>query len=156
MKTCFKCNQEKPVLDFYKHPQMKDGHLGKCKECCKKEARANGRLPHVRAYDMARSMLPHRVKARQEYAKTERGKERQRAGNLAWKNRNSEKRKAQIALGNAVRDGKLIKQPCEKCGTGKAHGHHEDYSKPLDVIWLCHKCHRRQHKGDLNGERQCL
>lgn len=39
MKTCFKCNQEKPIDDFYVHKQMGDGHLGKCKECTKQDAK---------------------------------------------------------------------------------------------------------------------
>ena len=36
-KICFKCSQIKPLTDYYKHPQMGDGHLGKCKECTKKD-----------------------------------------------------------------------------------------------------------------------
>jgi len=38
-KICFKCRAEKDLDGFYKHPQMGDGHLGKCKECTKKDAR---------------------------------------------------------------------------------------------------------------------
>ena len=41
--------------------------------------------------------------------------------------------------------GVLIKKPCEKCGDPKAQGHHDDYSKPLDVRWLCAFHHREHH-----------
>jgi len=38
MKTCIICNTEKPLEEFYKHSQMTDGHLNKCKDCCKIQA----------------------------------------------------------------------------------------------------------------------
>lgn len=39
MKICFKCSKEKPLTEYYKHKDMADGRLGKCKECTKKESK---------------------------------------------------------------------------------------------------------------------
>lgn len=60
-----------------------------------------------------------------------------------------EKRRAREAVNNAIRDRKLNKQPCYACGAVKAEAHHENYSKPLDVTWLCRRCHKNVHAGKL-------
>lgn len=57
----------------------------------------------------------------------------------------AEKVRSRKALNYAVATGKIIPQPCERCGAPKAQGHHADYSKPLDVRWLCAKCHSQHH-----------
>lgn len=52
----------------------------------------------------------------------------------------------------AVAAGLLVRQPCEVCGEQKSHGHHPDYTKPLEVIWLCPMHHRVLHAyGEILG-----
>lgn len=49
-------------------------------------------------------------------------------------------------LAIALKSGHLIKQPCEECGQIEGvDGHHPDYDKPLDIIWLCRLHHAREH-----------
>ena len=58
---------------------------------------------------------------------------------------------AHSMVSKAVERGELIRPDrCERCGSPPGddrgiHGHHEDYSKPLDVVWLCRKCHCMRH-----------
>lgn len=91
----------------------------------------------VRAADRARYVRdkPKRRAAMDEYAKANR--ERVNAAKKRWRERNPEKYAAHTVVGNALRSGKLVKQPCERCGAQKVHAHHDDYSKPLEVRWLC-------------------
>ena len=150
MKVCRECNTEKPLSDFYKHSKMADGHLNKCIECVKsrvtKHREAN--LQKIQAYDKLRSNQPHRIMARKEYAKTEQGKEAHRRGIKAYQERYPMRHAAHVITGNAIRDGKLIRTSnCSVCGsTEKIEGHHDDYTKPLDVRWLCEKCHKEWHR----------
>jgi len=134
LKKCFKCNWIKPLSDFYKHPQMADGRLNKCKDCNKKDVRLNRRnnIDYYRSYDRARGS-------------------RQDLNDLKEYRRNNPlKYKAHSAVGYAIKSGKLVKMPCEVCGENKVHAHHDDYAKPLDVRWLCPPHHFQWHKE--NGE----
>lgn len=154
-KECFKCKQTKTIDDFYKHPETVDGRLGKCKSCTKKDVclHRSLNLEEVRAYDRKRSSLPHRVQKNKEYEQTPAGKEKLRLAKAAWALRNPEKRAAEFAVSNAVRDGRLQRLPCYVCGSSDSEGHHEDYSRPLDVIWLCPKHHSAHHKAKREAER---
>jgi predicted Fe-S protein YdhL (DUF1289 family) len=63
----------------------------------------------------------------------------------AWIERNPDARRAQVAVGHALRAGTLERGPCEVCGATRVHGHHDDYSRPLDVRWLCPRHHSEHH-----------
>ena len=128
-KTCFKCHKTLPLEAFYKHKQMGDGHLNKCKECTKRDAfvHRENNLEKIRAYDRSRGN-------RQDYSYTK-----------EYRAANEEKYKAHQVVLNAVRTGKLRKAPCITCGNEKVEAHHPDYSSPLDVVWLCSSCHSRAH-----------
>lgn len=68
------------------------------------------------------------------------------ARTAAWRTNHPEKWRAHQAVQTALRNGTLTKRPCEVCGsTVRIHGHHDDYSKPLEVIWLCHSHHMERH-----------
>lgn len=45
-----------------------------------------------------------------------------------------------------LRRGLLKKEPCIECGSPDSEMHHEDYNKPLEVIWLCRKHHLKRHR----------
>ncbi len=132
MKECFRCKRTLPLTDFYKHPEMADGHLGKCKECNKQDVRAN--------YEKRREQyLEYDRKRYRESAK-------RRAGIEASQQRHPDKDRARIRLRSAVAGGKIQKKPCEVCGNVKVDAHHDDYSKPLSVRWLCRKHHMEHHR----------
>jgi hypothetical protein len=133
MKKCFKCGKRKPIEQFYKHSQMDDGHLGKCIECAKQDAKTRYHDPKnrekIQAYERSRFNTPHRKKKYLEYQRTRRAK---------W----PEKTKARELVRKALLSGQLVKEPCRICGDVNVQAHHTDYSKPLDVQWLCFTHHR--------------
>jgi len=70
-----------------------------------------------------------------------------REKNARWKAANREKYLAHKRVEAALRFGKLARQPCERCGaTDLVHAHHDDYARPLDVMWLCPTHHRERHR----------
>jgi hypothetical protein len=109
----------KPFSEFYTNKGMADGHNAWCIECRKiymvaYRKSAAGKLSNIKTAHMQARKNPQRAKAE-------------------W------------ALNHAVRSGRVAKaNKCCFCGSAhKIEGHHYDYSLPLDVIWLCHKCHRK-------------
>lgn len=69
-----------------------------------------------------------------------------RTKNRKWEERFPEKRRAHRAVEAALKSGKLIRRPCERCGDTRSQAHHDDYFHPLAVTWLCQPHHRERHR----------
>lgn len=62
-----------------------------------------------------------------------------------WRRQNPEKYLAHVAVQRALMNGQLVKSSCEICGNLAVDAHHSDYSRPLEVRWLCRQHHVRLH-----------
>lgn len=131
-KKCKKCNRIKPIHLFYEHKKMIDGHLSFCKKCVKERIykRAIIKKEYIREYERKRNQQPDRKLRESIRQKIRRAK-------------NPRKYKAWQKVSNAIRDGRLIKQPCEICGELKVEAHHPDHRSAFKIRWLCHEHHRQ-------------
>lgn len=151
-KKCKKCLKKKSLNDFYVHGGMSDGRLSFCKECIKKNVRNH----YYKNIDVIRESERKRYQKRKnnpEYKK--RVKETLR---LWYKNnraRANELNKAYYKRHGLPRNinrklSESIPNNCEICNVEKSkvfalHGHHENYSKPFNVKWICPSCHGKLH-----------
>jgi hypothetical protein len=122
-KHCPECSVRKPRGEFNRNRSKYDGLQSLCRDCDNTRRRA-GRLAMT-----------------EEQRERERQRERDRV-------RDPEKTGAKYRTWKAVLHGALLRAPCESCGAPKAEAHHDDYSRPLDVRWLCRSCHMRHHANE--------
>lgn len=119
----------------------KCGGCGECDRC--KRAAYMREWWRALSPERKREYLDRRQELRGEKIR-ERDRERWYPGRK--KPRAPEKRRAQWTVANALRDKRLFRQPCEVCGEEEVQAHHSDYSRPLDVRWLCRKHHMELHR----------
>lgn len=181
MRICRRCKEEKDDKEFGRLKSSKDGVNPRCRRCCCESVKNSTPSPesiekkkkyvaewqkrnrekrleqsrdwYARNLDKARAMS---LEATKKYFKTERGKKLRRERGEKWKKENPEKALTQSRFKDAVRYGKIIRpNQCENCKEiCVPHGHHEDYDKPYDVVWLCEICHfYLHHKPDIYAER---
>ena len=114
---------------------MADGRLNKCKECTKGDSK--------KTYEKIQSIPELAIRER----KRQRIKENKRRieGRAKKYKKQLRRSPASDILARAIRLKQIEKKPCEICGKTRAQGHHEDYSKPLDVVWLCIRHHNDRH-----------
>jgi len=133
-KLCSKCKRELPLTKKYwsKNKWNKDGWMYQCRECKK-------------MYDRIYSR-----KYREEHPEWKKADNKKNLGLQKrlireHENRYPERISANRILQYAVKKGSIKKEPCVVCGNPKSQGHHPDYSKPLEVVWLCAKHHKAIH-----------
>jgi ribosomal protein S27AE len=128
MKVCKGCERSFPLTGFYAHPETKDGRLNFCKECVKQ------RMRNQRA-DGDHVLKLQRQRQRYTYDRERMKRYRPRAAGRAH---------ARVAY--AIKKGTLVRpSECEQCGSSEygIEAAHSDYTRPLDIRWLCRRCHRR-------------
>ncbi len=126
---------------------MADGHLNKCKTCTKDDTAKRVAIKSLDSEWVVKEMERHRIKqqkAREAGTACVLIGEAKRKVLRKYRATYPEKRIAHSIVTNAIRSGTLIQQPCEVCGR-KAHAHHDDYSKPLEIRWLCPQHHIKHH-----------
>jgi hypothetical protein len=129
MIKCRTCCCEKASEAFYVSNKTE------CKECVKARVHKHRRdnIERVRAYDRERGKSRDRIS-------------RQTIVTREYRHRHPTRYRANNALNNALRDGRITKgECCEACGEPEVEGHHYDYSRPLSVVWLCPACHKAIH-----------
>lgn len=108
-----------------------------------KRVRPSGFLSENRRYTCRKCDNRRRL----EYAKKPNEKVRRAKSAKRYRSDPTEKMKnyARGAVSNAIDKGRLVRLPCEQCGAIDTEAHHDDYSKPLDVRWLCRPHHMTLH-----------
>ncbi len=142
IKTCPACTRKLVLSEFYSDARTATGLCTYCRECSKKKARTRYYKHHERvlAYEKVRAVTPERKAKRREY-------QHKMAG------QNAIKLAARQAVKAELRAGRMVPQPCVGCGNPRSWGHHPDYNKPLDVVWMCPRCHGREHRVFAEGFR---
>lgn len=169
-KTCIKCGQTKDVKLFATSRNRKKElvYLNSCKECMKiykQQHYQNNKQTYLDKAKKQRESNPEEYKAylnkyyqdnkqhileqNKIYQKTDKGKKVRKlcVTNYLSKANNRIKYNAHKKVLRALKSGKLAKPSmCTICGGNlPLEGHHVDYNKPLEVIWVCKQCHENIH-----------
>lgn len=147
-RACTICKKIKSLEDFGKSSKGKYGHDAQCKKC---KYQKNGRKNFLQAKERCYVNAARWKKKNREQV-NQRARERYAIDKTPISNRDRKhylKRKAQNMVQNRVADGRMVKPSfCSicNCESKRIEGHHADYSKPLEIIWVCSQCHHDIHK----------
>jgi len=139
LSRCKICGNNKPKDEFYLDHRYRNGHGSWCKRCVS-EYQKNWYLEN-------KSKI---LDKQHKYGRTDKGKKVMKETLARMSRKYPEKFKARWTVRDALKSGKLEKRPCLICGDVNSEAHHHDYTKSLDVSWLCMKHHRQLEKGELS------
>ena len=144
-KHCSKCKKIKAMSEFGKMSASSDGLHTWCKQCFRSYAKSDrGRQSQSKYLNTNKCR-----NARQRYRATPHSVEYHRKWSAAHKLSNPEQYLAGYTVNNAVQRGEIPPaktMKCNQCSSPAEHYHHEDYSKPLDLVPLCRHCHYEIHQ----------
>lgn len=141
-KTCRTCHKEKELASFYKMKLNSDGYNNECKDCKKTYQAERRKDPAYRAKHREHSNKFYLAHKDDPTYKANRLK-----SYYKYTQANPLKKKAHDIVNDDLRDGRIVKKPCEVCGEIRVHAHHDDYNKPRNVRWLCQLHHEEVHHG---------
>ncbi len=146
-KMCKRCNINKPLSEYYAHPRMADGHLNFCKDCTKIRVKKYSKTENGILVEKKRRFNIKRREWHREYARNKRVKSPELIKEYQdrWHSKYPKRKYASTVVQRALKKGILKRKPCEICGKKKVEGHHDDYTKPLNVRWLCKLHHMEVH-----------
>jgi hypothetical protein len=142
-KECGGCHKVKGLDEFHNSSVNEDGKQARCKQC-QNEYRAERKAKKQIARPVGwKQKTADIVSYRREYH----AKNRARMNELKrdWFQKNKHRESVKNATRYAIKTGKLVRQPCVVCGEVQVEAHHPDYSKPLEVVWLCRTHHLAAH-----------
>jgi len=154
MKSCSRCNETKPLSEFYKDRSKKDGLTGFCKSCMKTHQRTyrqteRGGAVHLKSV-LKYQQTPKGKAKIAKYLKSPRGKAVHRKAAAKRKTLHPNQIKARHAVSHAIEAGRLPRPDCFPCyfcqKTSQEYHHHKGYEPEhwLDVVPACIPCHRRK------------
>ena len=139
MKRCATCERHLDEIHFTKSKKGDDRLSIYCRDCQRKDRIKKGLQKPEGWKRKTEDMAAYR----REWLKSHKGYTTK--AKRDWLKKNKKRDLVQQRVKYALKTGKLVRQPCVKCGAVPADGHHEDYDKPLEVIWLCKFHHRELH-----------
>lgn len=153
-QTCSKCAETKLAAEFYRDAKMRSGLNSHCKAC--RRAASSQYFNENKEACLEKMRLRHRQGGTPKRTKQSpsRARDARAEYQRQYRAQHGERSRARKAVLTAIANGTLTPKPCERCGFALGvQAHHEDYSKPLDVVWLCVKCHGLRHR-EINDERR--